>query len=348
MRRADRLLQLLQILRRHRRPVTGETIAGELEVSLRTVYRDIAALIGQRVPVRGEAGIGYVLDDGFDMPPLMFTVDELEAVMLGLRWVGRRGDGQLSRAARDSVAKIGAVLPAGLKPYLFDASLIVPPRFASIEPAMRSMWHAAQRHPRGAQGRHPLCRSCPTPRPDRTIWPIALAYYEAKRLLVAWCEMREAFRISAPTASPKPMSWPSAIPSAARCCSSSGRWRSRWSTRSITSTSWIRRSAARAAAHGPHRHRRRPAFLRCARVPKQKAPARSDRVCARPSSTRAARRSGVSSGEDRDGGLRDDRPASTSWRMKCTRAAMDLDAVGKRPLMRVEPGIEREAARDGC
>jgi len=102
MPRAERLFQLVQILRRHRAPVTGDVIARELEVSIRTVYRDIASLICERVPIRGEAGVGYVLDDGFDMPPLMFTVDELEAVMLGVRWVARRGDGQLSRAAKDA------------------------------------------------------------------------------------------------------------------------------------------------------------------------------------------------------------------------------------------------------
>ena len=126
MRRAERLLQMLQILRRHRRPVTGEAIARELEVSLRTVYRDIASLISDRVPIRGEAGVGYVLGEGFDLPPLMFTPDELEAVMLGLRGVSRRSDGKLLRAAQDTVAKIGAVLPERLKPFLFDAGLMVP------------------------------------------------------------------------------------------------------------------------------------------------------------------------------------------------------------------------------
>ena len=133
MRRAERLLQLIQILRRHRRPVTGDTIARELEVSLRTVYRDIAALIADRVPIRGEAGIGYVLGEGFDLPPLMFTPDELEAVMLGLRWVARRGDTDLSRAAQDTVAKIGSVLPERLRPFLFDAALLVPPHFRLTE-----------------------------------------------------------------------------------------------------------------------------------------------------------------------------------------------------------------------
>jgi predicted DNA-binding transcriptional regulator YafY len=87
MRRAERLLQIIQALRRHRRPVTAARIAAELEVSERTIYRDIVALQADRVPVRGEAGIGYVLDDGFDLPPLMFDADEIEAVILGLRWV---------------------------------------------------------------------------------------------------------------------------------------------------------------------------------------------------------------------------------------------------------------------
>jgi predicted DNA-binding transcriptional regulator YafY len=192
MRRAERLLQLIQILRRHRAPVTGDVIAHELEVSLRTVYRDIASLIGERVPIRGEAGIGYVLDDGFDMPPLMFTVDELEAVMLGLRWVARRGDRQLSRAARDSVAKIGAVLPEELKSFLFDASLIVPPRawmatdavdVAALRDAIRKGRKVGIRYHNEANEVT-----------ERVIWPLGVAYFEATRNVIAWCELREGFR----------------------------------------------------------------------------------------------------------------------------------------------------------
>lgn len=192
MRRADRLLQLLQILRRHRRPVIGDVMAAELEVSLRTVYRDIAALIGQGVPVRGEAGIGYVLGEGFDMPPLMFTVDELEAVMLGLRWVARRGDGQLSRAALNSVAKIGAVLPEGLRPFLFDAGLVVPPREDRAADAVDvAGLRSAIRESRKVQI---LYRDELERRTERTIWPIGIAYYEATRNIIAWCELRTAFR----------------------------------------------------------------------------------------------------------------------------------------------------------
>lgn len=192
MRRAERLLQLLQILRRHRRPVTGDAIATELEVSLRTVYRDIASLISDRVPIRGEAGVGYVLGDGFDLPPLMFTPDELEAVMLGLRWVSRRGDQQLSRAAQDTVAKIGAVLPDRLKPFLFDAGLVVPPYVkviqdavdvARLRNAIREGWKVELCY-RAEDGRET----------QRVIWPIAVAYFEAQRLIIAWCELRSAFR----------------------------------------------------------------------------------------------------------------------------------------------------------
>ena len=192
MRRAERLLRLIQVLRRHRRPVTAEAIAAELEVSVRTVYRDVAALQGDRVPVRGEAGIGYVLDDGFDLPPLMFDTDEIEAVILGLRWVERRGDRDLAHAARDVVAKIGAVLPPRLKPLLFDASLFVPPSFSPvtdnvdvgrIREAIRIGRKAVltYRNESGVES-------------ERTIWPLALTYFETVRLVVGWCELRSGFR----------------------------------------------------------------------------------------------------------------------------------------------------------
>jgi predicted DNA-binding transcriptional regulator YafY len=192
MKRAERLLQLLQILRRHRRPVTGEAIAQELEVSLRTIYRDIASLIADRVPIRGEAGASYVLGEGFDLPPLMFTPDELEAVMLGLRWVSRRGDQHLSRAAQDTVAKIGAVLPERLRPFLFDAGLMVPPG----ERVIRDSVDVSQLRNAIREGRKvELLYTAEDGRESqRVIWPIAVAYYDAQRLILAWCELRMAFR----------------------------------------------------------------------------------------------------------------------------------------------------------
>src|SRR5512142_1454747 len=126
MRRADRLFRIIQVLRRKRRPATAAEIAEELEASPRTIYRDIAQLMADRVPIRGEAGIGYVLEGGFDMPPLMLTADEIEAAMLGAQWVMGRGDAGLARAASDLVAKIGAVVPAHLKPLALASTLVSP------------------------------------------------------------------------------------------------------------------------------------------------------------------------------------------------------------------------------
>ncbi len=192
MRRADRLLRIIQILRRHRRPVKGQTMAEELEVSLRTLYRDVADLVTDGVPIRGEAGVGYVLGAGYDLPPLMFNADELEAVMLGLRWVMRRGDEDLKRAAMDSVAKVGAVLPADLRPTLFDAGLLVPPNqrvyadrvdVAGLRRAIRDQRKVEIRYVAEDGGAT-----------TRIIWPIAISYFEAQRLVIAWCELRTDFR----------------------------------------------------------------------------------------------------------------------------------------------------------
>ena len=192
MRRADRLLRIIQILRRHRRPVRGQLIAEELEISLRTAYRDIADLITDGVPIRGEAGVGYVLGEGYDLPPLMFSADELESVMLGLRWVMRRGDPDLARAAQDSVAKIGAVLPEQMRPYLFDSPLITPPNFflrkdhvdvAALRLAIRN-----QNKVHISYGDEQEAKT------TRTIWPIAVSYHDAQRLIIAWCELRDDFR----------------------------------------------------------------------------------------------------------------------------------------------------------
>ena len=127
MRRADRLFQIIQILRRTSKPVTAEGLAAELETSKRTVYRDIADLIGQRVPIRGEAGIGYVLEAGLDLPPLMLTPDEIEAAVLGAQWVARHSDPVLARAAEDLIAKIGAVVPERLRPYVLEPVTETPP-----------------------------------------------------------------------------------------------------------------------------------------------------------------------------------------------------------------------------
>ena len=130
MRRADRLFRIIQILRRSRNPLTADAIAAELEVSRRTVYRDIADLMANRTPIRGEAGLGYVLDRDYDMPPLMLTPDELEAAALGARWVAGRGDPDLALAARDLLAKIAAVTPERLRAFVLAPSTDAAPALA--------------------------------------------------------------------------------------------------------------------------------------------------------------------------------------------------------------------------
>jgi predicted DNA-binding transcriptional regulator YafY len=194
MRRTERLFAIIQILRRARAPVTASAIADELETSLRTVYRDVAELTAQRVPVRGEAGIGYMLEPGFDMPPLMLTPDEIEAAVLGARWVAGRGDPALARAANDLVAKIGVVIPSHLRPYLLDETLTPAPQ--SPARVLRDGFDVARaRASIRAQTKITLTyRDEDEVVTRRTVWPIAIAYYEAVRLLAAWCEMRADFR----------------------------------------------------------------------------------------------------------------------------------------------------------
>ena len=192
MRRADRLFHIIQILRRSRRPTTGGALAAELETSTRTVYRDIATLIGQRVPIRGEAGVGYVLDGGFDLPPLMLTPDEIEAAVLGAQWVAGRGDEALARAAKDLIAKIAATVPERLRPYVLEPATGAPPAFGHAIDALDLARVRAQIHAgRKMRLRYRDERGQAS---ERVVWPVAIGYLDAARLLIGFCELREDFR----------------------------------------------------------------------------------------------------------------------------------------------------------
>jgi predicted DNA-binding transcriptional regulator YafY len=192
MRRADRLFQIIQILRRSTRPVTAAALAEELEISKRTVYRDVADLIGQRVPIEGEAGLGYLLAADYEMPPLMLTSDEIEAVMLGAQWVAGRSDKILSNAARDVAAKIAAVVPERLRPFIVEPSIGAKPTIGEPEERVdASMLRSAIRNGVKLRLRY---RSEAGEETERTVWPVILGYAETNRLLVAWCELRQSFR----------------------------------------------------------------------------------------------------------------------------------------------------------
>ena len=192
MRRTERLFQIIQVLRRHRAPVTGQVLAEELEVSLRTLYRDMAELIAQRVPIRGEAGTGYVLEDGYDMPPLMLTADELEAAVLGAQWVAARGDAALARGARDLIAKLTVAVPRELQPVIVDSGL-TPVSFR--ERPKDSFDVALVRQSIRSQTKLALDYADETGNVTRrVVWPFLLAYWDDVRLIAAWCELRQDFR----------------------------------------------------------------------------------------------------------------------------------------------------------
>ena len=192
MRRADRLFQIIQMLRRSTRPVTAAVLAEELEVSRRTVYRDMSDLMGQRVPIQGEAGLGYLLASDYDMPPLMLTPDELEAVVLGAQWVASHSDKVLANAAGDLIAKIATVVPEGLRPNIIEPSVGVKPTSGGLEESVdTASFRLAIRNGRKLRLRY---RSETGEETDRKVCPVILGYAETSRLLVAWCELRESFR----------------------------------------------------------------------------------------------------------------------------------------------------------
>ncbi len=191
MRRADRLFRVVHLLRR-RRLTTARQIASELAISERTVYRDVADLVGSGVPIRGEAGVGYALDRGFDLPPLMFTEDELEALMLGVRVVESWGDATLAAAARAVVEKVEAVLPERLRERLGKAPLFAPGFHVPAASARElGTLRRAIRERRKARLSYVDRVQAAT---ERTVRPLGLFFWGASWTVAAWCELRQGFR----------------------------------------------------------------------------------------------------------------------------------------------------------
>lgn len=191
MARAPRLLELIQLLRQHRHPVSGAALAEALGVSLRTLYRDIATLQGQGATIDGEPGVGYLLRPGFLLPPLMLTEEEIEALVLGTRWVARRADHPLGQAARRALGKIAAVLPPDLKASAEEPGLLVPAAPASAGDAELPVIRQAIREGRKLSIRYLDGQGGES---RRVIWPFALGFFERCRMVAAWCELRSDFR----------------------------------------------------------------------------------------------------------------------------------------------------------
>ena len=190
--RADRLFDIIQVLRSAKQPVTAAALAEELEVTVRTIYRDVATLQARRVPIEGAPGVGYVLRKGFDLPPLMFTVDEVEAITVGARLVQRLRDSELQQAAKRVLDKVTVVLPESLRSHVADAPFYVS-RGDAVTP--RGVDVAQVRS--AIRDRRKIRISYvdeKNKRTRRTIWPLAMAYYVDVTLIGAWCELRKDFR----------------------------------------------------------------------------------------------------------------------------------------------------------
>ncbi|OXE37680.1 MAG: transcriptional regulator [Phenylobacterium zucineum] len=192
MSRSERLFDLLHALRQHRRPVSGKVLAEGIGVSIRTLYRDIASLQALGAVIDGEAGVGYVLQPGFLLPPLMFTPEEIEALVLGSRWVADRADDPLRDAARSALSRIAAVLPTDLRDELEASALLIGPGasipadgvdLALLRKAIRAE-HKLSLQYRDGDGAAS----------ERIVWPFGLAFFDSVRVLLGWCEMRQDFR----------------------------------------------------------------------------------------------------------------------------------------------------------
>jgi predicted DNA-binding transcriptional regulator YafY len=191
MRRADRLFEIIQLMRRQRL-VRARDLAEKLEVSERTIYRDVRDLMASRVPIEGEAGVGYALRQGFDLPPLMFDEHEIEALVLGARIIESWTDEKLADAAGSVIAKVEAVIPERLRQHMADTALLAPSRhFAEPVTVDPSELRRALRRRLKVHFHYRDGDDRPT---ARAVRPLGLFFYGPVWLLAGWCELRQDFR----------------------------------------------------------------------------------------------------------------------------------------------------------
>jgi len=190
MRRADRLFDIIQILRR-KKLVRAQDLAEKLEVSERTIYRDISDLMASGVPIEGEAGVGYILR-GYDLPPIMFNEQEIEALVLGVRIVESWADPKLAEAAGGVIAKIEAVVPDRLRRHMEETALLAPADHLAepilIDPGELRLAVRNRQKVRIAY------RDANDQRSRRIVWPLAVAFFGPVWILASWCELRRDFR----------------------------------------------------------------------------------------------------------------------------------------------------------
>ena len=192
MRRADRLFQIVQLLRRRRRATRAADIARQLGISERTVYRDIRDLVLAGTPIDGEAGVGYRLRPGYDLPPLMFDREEIQALVLGARIVRQFGDPALARASDAILNKVASILPNDLAPLLEDTRLFVPGIVSANESATAlGTARGALIERRKLRLRYADAQGAGS---ERTVRPLGIFFWGRTWTLAAWCELRTDFR----------------------------------------------------------------------------------------------------------------------------------------------------------
>lgn len=192
MSRSDRMFEVIQLLRRAKAPMTADEMAEALEVAKRTIYRDIAALQAMRVPIEGEAGVGYVMRPGFDLPPLMFTAEEAEAIVVGLALLGRTGDRSLVKAASSASRKIADVMPDDIEDD-FDNPYLHVSDWSAI-PDSRLDPKRLRRAIREAEVLKISYVDAKSQATVRSIKPLGVVYYIESLVIAAWCELRGDFR----------------------------------------------------------------------------------------------------------------------------------------------------------
>lgn len=191
MRRADRLFQIVQILRA-RRLTTASHLAERLQVSERTIYRDMQDLSLSGVPIMGEAGVGYALKKGYDLPPLMFDYDEVEALVIGARMAAAWGSAPLAKAANEALEKIAAVLPEPKRSVIESTRIFAPDFALSAEQSRR--FEAVRRAIRARRVLQYDYQDEAGKASQRDARPLALYYWGRTWTLAAWCELRKDFR----------------------------------------------------------------------------------------------------------------------------------------------------------
>lgn len=192
MTKTERLLEIIRILHKRKYAVTAKELSLEFGISLRSVYRDIFSLQQQGIPIDGEAGVGYILRNGYTLPPLMFTIDEIEALVTGAQWIMSTGDVALATSAQEAIHKISDIIPSAFRNAINETPLLIAYKNKPI--IDKELSKAIHEAIRSNEKLNITYLNEDHRENERIIWPIALGYFDHAIVLAAWCELRNSFR----------------------------------------------------------------------------------------------------------------------------------------------------------